>query len=293
MQNNIEIAKNRSGPAVLITGASTGIGAACALELDRLGWQVFAGIRDDQSGQRLAEQASPPLLPVRIDVTEAASVAAAAKTLGETLGARGLDGLVNNAGVAVPGPLEALPIDTIRHQLEVNVVGQIAVTQAVLPLLRRAAGRIVMMGSVSGLVSTPYLGPYAASKFALEAITDSLRVELRRWKIQVSIVEPGCVGTSIWDKAESTVQHFSETISPEMVQLYGKDIQAIERMTEKLAGLAMPVSRVVRVVVRALTARRPKTRYLVAPRARLLLPLLPFVTDRFLDWIIRRQIGLD
>lgn len=285
--------KNSPDRAVLITGASTGIGEACALELDRLGWRVFAGVRNESAGQRLAGQASDRLTPVMLDVTEAEQVAAVAAMLAETLGERGLFGLVNNAGVAVAGPLEALSLDRLRRQFEVNVLGQVAVTQSVLPLIRRAAGRIVMIGSLNGRFATPYLGPYAASKFALEAITDAWRIELRRWKIGVSIVEPGTVLTPIWDKAVTNTQELTESIPPEMMELYGDDIRAMQELTAKLVARGMSVSRVVRAVLHALTARRPKTRYPVGIETRLLLAGAPFAPDRFRDRIIRRFIGLD
>ena len=163
-------------PAVVITGASTGIGKACALELDRRGFRVFAGVRSESAAQELQAQASARLTPVRIDVTDAASIAAAAETIARSVGDAGLAGLVNNAGIAVSGPLEIVPIDALRRQLEVNVIGPVAVTRSLLPLLRKARGRVVNMSSISGGVAAPYLGPYSASKFAMEAITDTLRL---------------------------------------------------------------------------------------------------------------------
>ena len=189
-----------AAPSVVITGASTGIGEACALHLDQLGWRVFAGVRKDSDGEALQRKASPRLMPVRIDVTDAASIAGAREIVARELGDRGLDGLVNNAGVVVAGPLEFVPMDDLRRQLEINVIGQIAVTQAFLSFVRTARGRIVNIGSVSGKMATPFVGPYAASKFAMEALTDALRCELRPWGIQVSIVEPGSIATPIWEK---------------------------------------------------------------------------------------------
>lgn len=177
--------------SVVITGASTGIGAACALELDRRGFRVFAGVRKAADGLRLHEQASRWLAPLMIDVTDATSIAEAAKTVAAALDGGPLTGLVNNAGIVVGGPLETLPPSEFRRQLDVNVVGQLLVTQAFLPLLRAGRGRIVNIGSFSGRVGVPYSGAYAASKHALKAMTDSLRIELRRWKISVSTVEPG------------------------------------------------------------------------------------------------------
>jgi NAD(P)-dependent dehydrogenase (short-subunit alcohol dehydrogenase family) len=174
--------------AVVVTGASTGIGAACALRLDHLGFQVFAGVRRKEDAQALQAKASPQLMPIFLDVTDLDSITAAMHKVAITVGNSGLIGLVNNAGIAVGAPLEFIPITEFRKQLEVNVTGQLAVTQAFLPLLRLAKGRIVNMGSITGRSATPFLGAYSASKFALEALTDALRLELRPWGIWVAIL---------------------------------------------------------------------------------------------------------
>ena len=285
-------AASLASPAVLITGSSTGIGAACALELDRLGWRVFAGVRTPSDGQRLAENASAGLTPVRIDVTDEASIAEAAGIIRDAVGEKGLGGLVNNAGIVVPGPLEVVPMAMVRRQFDVNVIGQIAVTQAMLPLVRAARGRIVNIGSVSGRIASPYLGLYAGSKFAMEALTDSLRLEVRHWGILVSIVEPGCVATPIWEKSRAAADAMREEASPESLELYTADIERFREATSKLAETAMPVEKVVRVVVHALTARRPRTRYAVAADTRLAIALFRFLPDRLRDWLLRRQFGL-
>lgn len=278
--------------AVVITGASTGIGAACALEMDRRGWRVFAGVRSEAAGQKLREQASERLKPVMIDVTDAAQIAEAARTVSAAVGEAGLAGLVNNAGIVVAGPLELLPPDELRKQLEVNVIGQVAVSQAFLPLLRIGRGRIVHMGSISGRLAVPYLGPYAASKHALEAITDALRVELRRWGIRVSIVEPVSIKTPIWEKAEGNADRLVQKAPPELENLYGGDIAAFRAVAHHEAEHGLPVERVVRAVVHALTARRPKTRYPVGAQAKWGIFALKFVSDRTRDWIIRKAMGL-
>jgi NAD(P)-dependent dehydrogenase (short-subunit alcohol dehydrogenase family) len=279
-------------PAVLITGSSTGIGAACALELDRLGWRVFAGVRSPDDGQRLAAKASPRLTPLRLDVTDCQLVAEAARALADAVGPAGLAGLVNNAGIVVAGPWEVLPIEELRRQLEVNVVGQVAVTQAVLPLLRAGRGRIVLIGSVNGRMAPPYMGPYAASKHALEAIADSLRVELGPWGIPVSIVQPGSVKTPVWQKSQAEADRLLQILTPEAQALYGEDIARMRRAVERLAAQAMPVARVVRAVVHALSARRPRTRYPIGPQARLAAPLLGLLPVRLRDWLMRRALGL-
>ncbi|MCX7428478.1 MAG: SDR family NAD(P)-dependent oxidoreductase [Planctomycetia bacterium] len=281
-----------SNPAVLITGSSTGIGAACALELDRLGWRVFAGVQAEADGRRLAENASARLMPVRIDVTDEASIAEAAGIIRDAVGEKGLGGLVNNAGIGVPGPLEVVPMAMVRRQFDVNVIGPIAVTQAMLPLVRAARGRIVNIGSVSGRIAAPYLGLYAGSKFALEALTDSLRVEVRRWGISVSIVEPGSVATPIWEKSRAAADAMAEEAPPEALELYAADIARFREVTGKAGEAAMPVEKVVRVVVHALTARRPRTRYPVAADTRMAIAVFRFLPDRVRDWLIRRQFGL-
>lgn len=282
-----------SSPAsVLITGASSGIGQACALELDRRGFRVFAGVRREEDAEQLRQRASARLLPVMLDVTDAASIAVTADTVGAALGQQGLLGLVNNAGLVVAGPLELLPIDQLRRQFEVNVFGQIAVTQAFLPMLRLARGRIVMISSISGRVAAPFVGPYAASKHALEALSDSLRVELRRWGITVSLIEPGNVKTPIWEKSRAWAQQMAQQIPPQGEQLYGPDLRAVEAVTAQMAVRGMPVQRVVGVVVHALTARRPKTRYPVGFDTRLSIQALKFLPVRLRDWLVRREMGL-
>ena len=279
-------------PAVVITGASTGIGEACALELDRRGFRVFAGVRSQSAAEKLKAQASSRLTPVLIDVTDAAAIAAAAKVVGETTGDAGIAGLVNNAGIAVGGPVELVPIEAWRRQIEVNVIGPVAVTQAFLPLLRKASGRIVNISSVSGGQSTPYLGPYCASKFALEAITDALRIELRRWNIHVSAVEPGPIDTPIWEKSSQAADQMSEQASPETLSLYAMDIGAMHESVARTAQSASPVDRVVRAVVHALTAKRPKTRYFLGWGVRVCFKGMKMLPDRLRDWIIRKAIRL-
>ncbi len=283
-------------PSVLITGASTGIGAACAFGLDKLGYRVFAGVRREADGDRLREQAAERLAPVLLDGTGEESFSAAAEFVKEAVGDSGLNGLVNNAGLVVAGPLEVLPIERLRYQFEVNVIGQVAVTQAFLPMLRVTKGRIVNMGSISGRVASPYLGAYAASKHALEALTDSLRIELRKWGIQISIVQPGPIVTPIWDKTQAAAKELSEAVSEEVSAqakaLYGGDLEALREVTNRLRDGGSPVEIVVRAVVHALTARRPKTRYPVPFYTRFCIFALKRVTDRVRDFLVRRELKL-
>lgn len=250
---------------VVVTGASTGIGETIALELDRLGARVFAGVRRDADGEALRSKASDRLTPVLLDVTDAASIAAAARQVGDAVPEAGLSGLVNNAGIAVAGPLEFLPIEDLRRQLEVNVVGQVAVTQAFLPLLRQSRGRIVNMGSMSGRVAAPYLGPYAASKFALEALSASLRMELKPWGIHLSLVGPGAIDTPIWSKSTALAEALIDKLPPEALDLYGPAIERMQTYVGNIRGI--PAIEVFHAVLHALSAPKPRTRYSVGKDA--------------------------
>lgn len=279
-------AENKS---VVVTGASKGIGRASALRLDRAGFRVFAGVRSPADGEALRAEASDRLIPVRIDVTDEASVAEAARYVADVVGAEGLYGLVNNAGIAVAGPLEFLPSAELRRQLEVNVIGQLAVTRAFLPLLRRARGRIVNMGSISGLMALPFTGAYAASKHALEAVSDALRVELAPWGIHVSIIEPGVIATPIWETSEAAAERIMEKYPPQAFEYYGPVIELARRTVRNSAERGLPPDHVARVVQHALSARRPRTRYLVGgdARVRALIRKLP---DRIRDRLILARL---
>jgi NAD(P)-dependent dehydrogenase (short-subunit alcohol dehydrogenase family) len=282
---------------VVVTGASSGIGEACALRLVELGYRVFAGVRREVDGERLAQaaagqrvQAAPDrLVPLMLDVTDPGAIQAAAERVEELLGAEPLVGLVNNAGIAVGGPLEFIPLGELRRQLEINVVGTVAVAQAFLTLLRRGHGRIVQMGSVSGRFASPFLGPYSASKFALEALSDALRVELRPWGIHVSIIEPGVIATPIWKKSLAAADEAMTEMPPAVEELYGEMLGAVRGEVEGLHGI--PAARVADVVAHALTARRPRARYLVvAPSARLRLALT-YLPTRLRDWLVARHLA--
>jgi NAD(P)-dependent dehydrogenase (short-subunit alcohol dehydrogenase family) len=245
---------------VVVTGASSGIGTACALRLATAGWRVYGGVRTPEDAASLEESG---ITPLELDVTDAAQIAAAAEVVGTEL-----DGLVDNAGIAVAAPLELVPLDELRHQLEVNVVGQIAVAQAFLPALRRKPGRIVVMGSIAGRSALPFLGPYAASKHALEAVADSLRVELRPWGIPVSIVQPGSIATPIWGKGAARADELREGFPPEAAALYATRIARFRKVALS-RGPGADADDVAKAVEHALTARRPKARYLVGRDAHL------------------------
>jgi NAD(P)-dependent dehydrogenase (short-subunit alcohol dehydrogenase family) len=246
--------------SVVVTGASSGIGRASALRLARAGWRVFGGVRTAVDANELREQG---IEPIELDVTDAAQIATAATAVGPEL-----HGLVDNAGIAIAAPLELVPLDELRHQLEVNVVGQVAVLQALLPALRRARGRVVLMGSIGGRSALPFLGPYAASKHALEALADSLRVELSPFGIAVSIVEPGSIATPIWRKGADRAQELSAGFEPARAALYAP---AVARFREVALsrGLGVEPDVVAKAVEHALTASRPKARYLVGRDAHL------------------------
>lgn len=286
------IRAHRETTNFLVTGASTGIGASSALELDRRGYRVFAGVRRQEDGERLRARASGRLTAVMLDVVDPDSIAAAAASVAQAAGPAGLAGLVNNAGISVAGPLEFIPIEDLRRQLEVNVVAQVAVTQAFLPLIRRARGRIVNMGSVCGLVATPFLAPYSMSKYALEAFTDALRRELYPWGIHVSIIEPGIIATPIWEKGFDQARTLFDRLAPQARQLYESAFTATLSATEAKRAAATPPEKVARAVRHALTARWPRTRYLVGRSARGAARGAWLFPDRLFDRITRRHVGL-
>jgi NAD(P)-dependent dehydrogenase (short-subunit alcohol dehydrogenase family) len=270
---------------VIVTGASSGIGEATARYLRSLGFDVLAGVRREEDAERLREDGIRPLI---LDVTDADSIDGARDEVAE----RELAALVNNAGVAVAGPLEFVPVDELRYQLEVNVVGQVAVTQAFLPALRRGRGRIVNISSIGGRVALPMAGPYAASKFALEAISDSLRREVRSHGVDVVVIEPGGIKTPIWEKGGAKADALRARMPPEAEGLYGELIGAVRAETEKIATeRGLPPSAVAEVVGEALTARRPRARYLVGRDAKLRAALSRVIPDRVLDRLIGRALS--
>jgi len=268
--------------SVLITGASSGIGEASAAHLASLGFRVFAGVRKQADADRLRAESVTPLI---LDVTDEASIAAAAGEIGGELA-----GLVNNAGIAVSGPLEFVPLGEWRRQLEVNVLGQVAVTQACLPALRAARGRVVNISSIGGRIALPLAGPYAASKFALEAVSDSLRREVRRFGIEVSVIEPGGVATPIWGKGLEAADTLLEDMGPEAERLYGDLMVALRKEAKRLAEEGLPPSDVAEVVGRALTAGKPRTRYLVGSDAKSRARVAAVLPDRAFDSLIERTL---
>lgn len=280
------------GRSVVITGASTGIGAACALHLARLGFLVFAGVRKLQDGATLQQQEGSGLIPLLLDVTDGDTIRKAQAIVAERVGSVGLYGLVNNAGIAVVGPLEAVPIQDLRRQLETNVIGQIAVTQAFLPLIRKARGRIVNMGSIAGRGAMPLMGPYSGSKFALEAMTDALRLELQQWGIEVSIVEPGAIATPIWEKSGKDAADLETAMPIEIRTMYTALVAAVRKVVGEAAKRAISVDAVAEAVEHSLTASRPKTRYLVGTDAKLRALMIKLLPDRLSDAVLTWALKL-
>jgi NAD(P)-dependent dehydrogenase (short-subunit alcohol dehydrogenase family) len=269
--------------AVLVTGASTGIGEATARRLKGAGWEVFAAARKDADLERLGGEG---FAAVKLDVADSDSIAAAKRRLDE----RGLHGLVNNAGIAVSGPMEYLPLDELRHQLEVNLVGQVAVIQAFMPNIRQAKGRIVNVSSIGGKMALPMVGPYAASKHALEAVSDALRRELRPWGIHVSLIEPGAVVTPIWDRGRETADRLEAEMGEEARDRYGKLADKIRSETEKIPDRGVQPDEVAKAIEEALTASRPKLRYVVGGDAKMRLRVKAVIGDRGMDALIARTL---
>jgi len=276
--------------SVLVTGASTGIGRTTAMRLDGSGWKVFAGVRKEEDAASLRAEGSERLAPVILDVTDPEQIASAAELIGRGTDG-GLDGLVNNAGVAVPGPLETVPLEDLRHQLEVNLVAYVAVTQAMLGEIRRAEGRVVFLSSIGGRIAFPFGGPYHASKFATEAIGDVFRQELRPWGIKVSLIEPGSIDTPIWERGQRKAEDI-EARAPKTNLLYGAALDKFRKVIEDTAERGIPPEKVAKAIAHALESSRPKSRYLVGLDAKVQARLQPLIPTVLFDRIVARQLNL-
>jgi NAD(P)-dependent dehydrogenase (short-subunit alcohol dehydrogenase family) len=265
-------------PLALVTGASSGIGRACATHLAARGFEVLAGVRNE-------DDAPPNTEPVRLDVTSAEDIAAVAERAGTHLHA-----LINNAGIAVNGPIEVVPVEDWRHQFEVNLIGQVAVTRALLPALLNARGRIVNMSSISGRNALPLVGPYAASKFALEAVNDTLRREVGPHGVKVACIEPGMIVTPVWAKSRATGESLADAMPADARRRYEPMINALRTFAERAEREGLPPEAVAEVVGHAVTARRPRTRYVVGREALVRVVLGRLLPDRAMDALIRRAI---
>ncbi|MEA2126936.1 MAG: hypothetical protein QOI80_3718 [Solirubrobacteraceae bacterium] len=266
-------------PAVLITGAGRGIGRAIAERLSAAGWDVYAGVR---SGEAPAGTTA-----VRLDVTSAEDIAALDDALPERL-----DAVVNNAGIAIGGPVEGVPLEEVRRQFEVNVTAPIAVTQAVMPRLRASRGRVVFVSSVSGRVSTPLTGVYNASKFAIEGLADAMRMEVRPWGVRVVLVEPAQTDTDMWRGMEAELDATVASLSPEQRELYAKHTAGFRRMIPISLKLSSPAEGVAATVEKALTTSRPKARYVVGIGPRIQAVMSGLTPTPVLDAALSRALGI-
>jgi len=260
--------------------------------MDAEGWRVFAGVRREEDAAALREAASERLMPVMLDVTDAGQITVAVRMVEAEVGEAGLDGLVNNAGIAVLSPLETIPVDDFRRQIEVNLIAQVAVTQAFLPLVRRATGRVVFVSSIGGRMSLPFGAPYHASKYGVEAVADCLRQELHPWRIGVSIIEPGSIDTSIWERGESIADEVSERAHSSQDELYGETIERFREAVRRTAERGIAPEKVAGAISHALSARRPRTRYLVGADARAQAVAHRVLPDRAFDAMVRRVMRL-
>jgi NAD(P)-dependent dehydrogenase (short-subunit alcohol dehydrogenase family) len=273
----------------LVTGASSGIGRATVRRLDGAGWKVFAGVRKEEDAAALRAEGSERLEPLMLDVLDPGAIAAAAERCAAEPG--GLDGLVDNAGAAVAGPLEALPIEDFRRQVELNLTAQLAVTQAMLPAIRRARGRVVLISSMGGRVALPMTGAYHAAKFGLEGLGDSLRQELAPWGIKVVLIEPGSISTPIWSRGEEDAERIFADAPPRMRELYAATIERYRQVVRDTAERGVPPDKVAARIEHALEARRPRARYPVGLDAQVMTRLKPLLPTPLFDRLIARAMA--
>src|SRR3954454_7096868 len=278
--------------AVVVTGASTGIGRATALFLDKKGYRVFAGVRKQADAKALAADGSDQLTPITIDVTKERSIKWAKDKVQRAVGNDGLVGLVNNAGVGDGGPVETMDLDVLRKVLEVNLVGQVAVTQAFLPMIRRAPGTIVFIASIGGRIASPFMSPYNTSKFAVEALGESLRQELAPWEIDVVVIEPGSIDTPIWSKGAETIEDQFAKLTPTTRRLYGKQLKRMDEVLTETASRGIAPEKVAKVIHTAISTENPKHRYLVGRDAKIAAKLKGALPDRTFKKLIDRQVKM-
>jgi NAD(P)-dependent dehydrogenase (short-subunit alcohol dehydrogenase family) len=276
----------------VITGASSGIGRACALSLSANGFRVFAGVRKEADGAALQADASGPLEPVYIDVTDEKSITAMAEQVAAAVGNAGIAGLVNNAGTTLPGPVEYLSLSGFRQQLEVNLVGPLAVTKALLPLLQAGCGRVVNVTSVGGKAAIPMMAPYVAAKHGLEGLSDVLRLEFRRLGVHVSVIEPGFIATSMGGKLQRDTVDQIATLPDGGRRRYGPQMESIAASISEHAASGSRPEVVADAVLHALTSDKPRTRYPAGEGAKRILLLRRILPDRRFDKVILKAAGL-
>jgi NAD(P)-dependent dehydrogenase (short-subunit alcohol dehydrogenase family) len=277
-------------PHVVVTGTSSGIGRATALSLAATGHHVYAGVRRIPDAPAVPAGGPGEVTPLLLDVTDPAQIGAAAGTVAAHTGPAGLDGLVDNAGIGLFGPLEIIPIEQFRHLLEVNVTGQLAVTQALLPLLRRARGRIVLIGSIGTRFTPPFTGPVSASKSAIATMADALRQELAPWGIQVVLIEPASIRTEAVDKAERDAERLLREADADARGLYADAFRRFLRIGLARERNGSPPQVVAEAVAHALTTTRPRARYLVGKDSRRMAALAALLPTPVLD-ALRRKLG--
>ena len=286
------MAGKKSG-AVLVTGASTGIGRATALLLDGKGYRVFAGVRKESDGESLQEEASDRLTPLIIDVTNQPSITAAKRKISPSVGKEGLAGLVNNAGVGGGGgPIEFMDLQDLYETLDVNLFGQVAVTQAFLPLLRKGRGTIVFVASIGGRVASPFMSPYNVSKFGVEALGESLRHEVKPWDIDVVVVEPGSIDTAIWEKGADRINSLFSKAPASAKRLYGPQMRRFGEVIAETANRGISPEKVAKVIYRGIRSQNPRHRYLVGVDAKIGARLKGTVPERTFAKLLGMQMKL-
>ena len=278
--------------AVVVTGASTGIGRETALYLDEQGYRVFPGVRKQKDADSLAKAGSDRLTPITIDVTDASSIEAARETVEAAVGTAGIVGLVNNAGVANAGPVEHLPVADFQKVIDVNLTGQYAVTQQFLPLVRRGEGTILFITSIGGRVASPFFSAYNASKFGLEGLADALRREIKPWKMNVVVIEPGSIATEIWERGTEEFDRAEAELGPEATRLYGKQLKAMRDVMADTAERGIEPVEVAKVIEKAIRSDSPNSRYLIGNDAKLMYRMQRLVGDKNFDKLMRRSMKL-
>jgi len=275
--------------SIIITGASTGIGEAIAVHLAKQGYKVYAGYRKEADAEKL-KLACGNIVPVKLDVCSAEEIENVRLLVEKN--EKECIALINNAGIAVAAPLEGVPMEDFRKQLDINVHGLLMTTQAFIPILRKTKGTIIHIGSIAGKVSAPFLGPYSASKFAVEAISDALRMELRPWGIKVICVEPGSIQTPIWDKSLEASTDMENRISEDIKSLYQQQILTIRKMSKKIEARGIPAQKVAEVVEKIIKSSNPKARYVIGLDAKIQKILKWLLPDKWLDKILCKNLRL-